>query len=71
MASLLIKNIPETLHKKLKEEAKIHRRSMIQEVITILEQSLLATHQKTHDPIQGKKPITQEILTKAIREGRT
>jgi plasmid stability protein len=38
---LLIKNMPEELHKKLKEQAKKHRRSMTQEAITILEQELL------------------------------
>jgi plasmid stability protein len=43
MSSLLIKNIPEELHRKLKYQAEKHRRSMMQEAITILEQNLLVT----------------------------
>ncbi len=70
MSSLLIKNLPEELHKKLKEQAQKHRRSMMQEAITILEQNLLIVTTKIPDPLQGKKLMTQDILTNAIQEGR-
>ena len=70
MSSLLIKNLPEKLHKKLKEQAKRHRRSMMQEAITILEQILLREPSLTADPVTGNEPLTQDILSKAIREGR-
>jgi len=70
MSSLFIKNLPEELHKKLKEQAQKHRRSMMQEAITILEQNLLIATTKIPDPLQGEKLMTQDILTNAIQEGR-
>ena len=70
MTSLLLKNIPESLHKKLKEEAKRHRRSMIQETITILEENLNLASYDFPKPVKGHKLIDQKILTKAIKEGR-
>ena len=71
MASLLLKNIPDDLHEQLKTEAKKHRRSMIQEAIVLLEQSLSLYPRTFPDPIKGNKPITQDIVTAAIREGRS
>ncbi|MBN1798452.1 MAG: Arc family DNA-binding protein [Spirochaetales bacterium] len=70
MSSLLIKDFPEELHKKLKQQAKNHRRSMMQEAITILEQNLLCAPSGIADPVPGNKPLTQDILTHAIQEGR-
>ena len=71
MASLLLKNIPESLHKKLKEQARKHRRSMIQEAIILLEESLSLTPQTFPNPVKGKKVITQDIITTAIQDGRS
>jgi hypothetical protein len=70
MTSLLIKNMPESLHKRLKDKAKEHRRSMTQETITILEESLALTYHQFSKPVKGKKLIGQNIITKAIKEGR-
>lgn len=38
MATLTIKNVPESLHKRLKRQAADHRRSLNEEVISSLEQ---------------------------------
>lgn len=70
MVSLLLKNIPDRLHEKLKEEAKKHRRSMIQETIMILEERLDITEYIPSKPINGKKLLDQKILTKGIKDGR-
>lgn len=39
MASLTIKNVPEELVRRLKKQARIHRRSLNREVIACLEQA--------------------------------
>ena len=70
MASLFLKNIPKSLHERLKNEAKKHRRSMTQETITILEESLILSPYEFPQPIKGKKLIDRNILKKAIKEGR-
>jgi plasmid stability protein len=70
MSSLLIKNMPEELHKKLKEQAKKHRRSMTQEAITILEQELLTLSPEIPPPVQGTRNLPQDMLTGAIKDGR-
>ncbi len=41
MATITIKNIPKQLHKKLRERAKRHRRSLNNEVLITLEQVVL------------------------------
>lgn len=70
MASLLLKNIPDVLHKKLKQEAKKHRRSMMQEAIIILEESLSLSPVSFPAPIKGNKLIIQEVIIDAIHEDR-
>jgi plasmid stability protein len=46
MATLNVKAVPETLHRKLRKQAKLHHRSVAQEVIHILSKVLErpATH---------------------------
>jgi plasmid stability protein len=70
MASLVLKNIPERLHVRLKEEAAKHRRSMMQEAITILEESLEILPVEFPAPVKANKKINQKLLKKAIEEGR-
>ena len=70
MVSLLIRNIPDILHERLKQEAKKHRRSMMQEAIIILEESLSLYPGSFPAPIKGEKLISQEINTAAIQNGR-
>ena len=71
MSALLIKNVPEGLHEKLKEAARKHRRSMTQEAIHILETTLEPKLSNLPEPVQGKAPLTQDLLTKGIKEGRS
>jgi len=59
MINFTLKNIPKELHKKLKERAKLNRRSINSEIIATLEQTT-----------QTKIVNVQEVLarTRALRE---
>ncbi len=70
MPSLLIKNIPPGLHQRLKEESKKNRRSMMQEAIVIMEQSLGVSPIDFPAPTMATKKITRAMISKAIRDGR-
>ncbi|MFV1980246.1 MAG: Arc family DNA-binding protein [Rhodothermia bacterium] len=74
MASLLIKDVPSILHRKLKDRAVRHHRSMNKEVIAILEATLETGHRPglpdLPDPIPINAPITARMLRDAKREGR-
>jgi len=70
MPALVIKNIPEKLHQRLKEEACKHRRSMTQEVLNILEETLKIFPSEFPDPVKGTSQLTGELVEDAIREGR-
>ena len=68
MAALMIKSIPEEIHRKLKEEARIHHRSMNRHVIAILEEKLGgALNPALPAPVKLKKPIKGDWVTRAIR----
>ncbi len=74
MPGLLIKNLPEPLHHKLKERAARNRRSMTKEALHLLEMVLEANPMEPPDmpaPFQGQFPLTDEWLNKAKREGRS
>ena len=73
MTNLLIRELPEELHNKLKRRARANRRSMNQEIIVLLEQSMAAETPETHPlpkPVQGTFPINDEWLRNAREEGR-
>jgi plasmid stability protein len=84
MAALVLKNVPAQLHRRLKQEATRHRRSMTQEAIVLLEQSLggrvspaRLDPAKPPVPVQLRNPssgrtmpMTQAMLRRAIRQGR-
>ncbi len=79
MATLTLKNVPEKLHKRLKENAALHRRSLNSEAIVCLEKVLVPTRM---DPKQflaqvgamrKRMPyvnLTEEFLHAAKNEGR-
>lgn len=71
MSSLLIKNMPEDLHARLKESARRHRRSMTQEALVILEKHLSMGPVEFPEPVIPLKPITAALIRKGIREGRS
>ena len=72
MAALVLKNLPDQVHKRLKKEAARNRRSMAQEAITILERSLASIPPVVlpAKPIKPLKKITTAMILRGIREGR-
>jgi plasmid stability protein len=76
MAGLLIKDLPEDLHRRLKERAAAHRRSMSREALLILEESL---RDRAGPPsldeiddlrVRGDRPLTQRLIDQARGSGR-
>lgn len=76
MPGLLIKNLPKKIHERLKERAKVNRRSMSAEVIVILERVLgVRSRPPTLEEIDRRRvhprrPITNEMIDEAKRFGR-
>ena len=71
MPALVIKDLPVEIHRRLKEEATRHHRSMTQQAIVILEQGL---HRERPVPVfkayKGRFPLTNEFINAAKGEGR-
>lgn len=75
MPTLVVKNLPESLHERLKAQASAHRRSLTQETIFLLEQGLLAKSRRAPvalaPPYELEDgPLTIEQIDAAIEEGR-
>ena len=80
MATLTLKNVPEELVERLKQEAKQSRRSLNQEALTRLERSLAAGRQTHAEKLAIMKlararlahlePLTDEFLDSAKKHGR-
>ena len=71
MSSLLIKNIPDDLKKKLKEQAELNHRSMNKQVVSLLEQAVARPSVASlPPPIKLKFRPTDAWLDKAKRWGR-
>jgi plasmid stability protein len=77
MPTLTIKRLPEELHERLKERAERHRRSMNNEVITILEEALMPSRRSAEEAIARAEALNREIgrtfpdiVNEAKREGR-
>jgi plasmid stability protein len=74
MPNLTIKRLPEELHKRLKERAERHRRSMNSEVITILEQALMPSRRSADEAIARAEALNRAIGktfdSKLIEEGK-
>lgn len=72
MPGLVIKDLPKTLHRLLKEQAARHHRSMTKEALALLEQGLgaQAPAAKAAPPFKGRFALTDRFLDKARREGR-
>ena len=47
MPALLIKDLPNALHQRLKQEAEKHHRSMTKEALCLLEQGLSGSHDRS------------------------
>jgi plasmid stability protein len=74
MASLLIRDLPEELHQKLKERAARNRRSLAKETLLILETALSSTSVTENPeppiPYKGRFLLTDAWIDQAKREGR-
>jgi len=80
MPTITLKNVPRSLHVKLKQQAKSHKRSLNQEAIACLEETLQTTRpvpvhileerfQKVRDAVKVP-PLTDDFLDWAINHGR-
>ena len=72
MPRFVIKGLPPTLHRKLKEQAARHHRSLTQEVLAVLERALNDEGHPTDapPPFKGRFPLTDEFIAQARRAGR-
>lgn len=74
MSGLLIKDFPPELHRKLKEEAARHHRSMTRQALALLEQALSSQQRNAADilpkPLKPAKPVTTANVIAILREGR-
>lgn len=74
MPGLLIEDLPEELHRKLKERAAWNRRSMAREALALLEQALATADMKRvqpPEPYTGRFLIDDNWINEAKRDGRT
>ena len=80
MATLVIKNVPEELHKRLKENATRNQRSIDAEAISCLEKALATNRVDPKeflakvDALRKRMPhahLTEEFLRAAKNEGRS
>lgn len=72
MPDILIKDVPSPLHRKLKEVAARHRRSMTRQALVLLEESLheAAEPVRLPRPFKGRFPLTQKLIDEGRRVGR-
>lgn len=72
MVGLVIKSLPDDLHRKLKVQAKQNHRSMTKEAIALLEQGLNQSLRVREIPLpyRGRFELTREFIDSARREGR-
>ena len=80
MGTLTLKNVPDELVGRLKQEAKLSRRSLNQEALLRLERSLVARQQTGAEKVAIMKaararlahlaPVTDEFLSQAKNDGR-
>ena len=74
MPGLLIKDFPPELHRRLKQEAARHHRSMTRQALALLEQALAAPARDAADllpdPLKPVKPVTPGDVVAVIRKSR-
>ncbi len=74
MSGLLIKDFPPELHRKLKDEAARHHRSMTRQALALLEQALSSETRNAAEllpkPIKPAKPVPANNVVAIVREGR-
>lgn len=71
MASVVISNMPDELHRRLAADAARNGRSLDEQVVVVLSGALRSVPPiRPPKPIQPLRPITAEEIAAAIREGR-
>ena len=72
MPALVIKDLPDVLHRKLKEQAARHRRSVTREALALLEQGLsgYTLSDEAPLPFKGRIALTDRLLDEAKRAVR-
>ena len=69
--AIVLKGVPADLHRRLREQAERNRRSMNQELLTIMERALRPLPPlKPIRPVKTRQAFTHAWLLKAVREGR-
>ena len=72
MPSLILRDIPEEVHERLRARAERNHRSMTREAVAILEKELGASGPVRLPPaVVPLRPLTAEEIDRAIDEGRT
>lgn len=66
MATLYVENIPEDLYAALRKQAKLRRKSIAQEVISLLE-----AHVSTPQELQRRRELLQKALRMSARRSST
>ncbi|MDT7856325.1 hypothetical protein RQM47_06710 [Rubrivirga sp. S365] len=82
MATLTLQNVPDDLHRRLKERAERNRRSIDREAVRLLEEAVRAPQPEKDEAweqatalrerlaARGFKPLTAEEVQEAIEQGR-
>lgn len=69
ISSILVQGVTPQLKRRLREQAERERRSVNQQILTILERALLPLPPlPRHKPVAPKKPFTHEWLMRAMDE---
>jgi plasmid stability protein len=71
MPSVIIRNMHPQLHRRLKEKALSHHRSMNREILSILEKELKTGQARTLPPlVKTLKPVDPDFIVNLIRQDR-
>lgn len=71
MPSLILRNLPEEVHKRLRDRARRNHRSMTKEAVSILEHELVSAGPvKLPSVVHVSQPIPTDVIDQAIEEGR-
>lgn len=76
MPGMLIKEVPDELHRRLKQRAAANRRSLSREVLVMLEEAVAdpagppTLEEVDRLRVTGSRPLTQSLLDSARSAGR-
>lgn len=74
MSTLVVKNLPDTLHKKLKQQARRNHRSVTKEAVSLIEAGVNVAPPKFKLPpplkLRSGRMLTIKEIEAAIAEGR-